>query len=214
MLGRATEFNVAWLPTLSMNDTLTVSKMSCLMSGRLDLPRANGVMHGDVALESDPHRHEDRGAHRDELRRVQQVWEELQVQGGLEVENALEELQDAAEEVPRVEADQRDQQQVKAVPHLVPTAQDCVEEQHIEPVLYASLILWGCQEHSILKLSSVLAICNKTSLSMASQLMSKTKREQYLMFEALLSRAFRVTLCQPSVSFLSSLQEELTKPSN
>ena len=39
---------------------------------------------------------------------------------GVDAEGAAEGLEDHAEEVPRVEADQRDQQQVERVTHLVP----------------------------------------------------------------------------------------------
>ena len=48
------------------------------------------------------------------------VWEEDGVGVGVDAEGAAEGLEDHAEEVPRVEADQRDQQQVERVPHLVP----------------------------------------------------------------------------------------------
>ena len=39
---------------------------------------------------------------------------------GVDAEGAAEGLEDHAEEVPRVEADERDQQQVERIPHLVP----------------------------------------------------------------------------------------------
>ena len=59
------------------------------------------------------------------------VWEEDGVCVGVDAEGAAEGLEDHAEEVPRVEADQRDQQQVERVPHLVPegekeSSNDCV----------------------------------------------------------------------------------------
>ena len=43
---------------------------------------------------------------------------------GVDAEGAAEGLEDHAEEVPRVEADERDQQQVERVPHLIPTRED------------------------------------------------------------------------------------------
>ena len=38
----------------------------------------------------------------------------------VDAEGAAKGLEDHAEEVPRVEADERDQQQVERIPHLVP----------------------------------------------------------------------------------------------
>ena len=78
------------------------------------------VVHRDVPLERDADRHEDGGAHRDALGRVQQVGEQLHVEVGEQAEAATEALQDAAEEVPAVEADERDDKQVEAVSHLIP----------------------------------------------------------------------------------------------
>ena len=43
---------------------------------------------------------------------------------GVDAEGAAEGLEDHAEEVPRVEADQRDQQQVERVTHLVPVKEN------------------------------------------------------------------------------------------
>ena len=81
---------------------------------------ADGVVDGDVALEGDADRHEDGGAHRDELRGEEYVGEEDGVGVRVDAEGAAERLEDHAEEVPRVEADERDQQQVEGIPHLVP----------------------------------------------------------------------------------------------
>ena len=48
------------------------------------------------------------------------VWEQDGVDLRVDAEGAAKGLEDHAEEVPRVEADERDQQQVERIPHLVP----------------------------------------------------------------------------------------------
>ena len=76
-------------------------------------------MYGDVSLQRDSHRHEDGGAHGDELGRVEEVREQDGVQVGRELKISTETLQDRTKQVPRVEADKGDQQQVERIPHLV-----------------------------------------------------------------------------------------------
>ena len=76
-------------------------------------------MDRDVSLERDAHRHEDAGTHGHRLSRVEQLGEEDDVEVGGHVEVAPERLQERAEQVPRVEADQGDQQAVERVTHLV-----------------------------------------------------------------------------------------------
>lgn len=79
-----------------------------------------GIVHSYVSLQRDPDRHENRCAHRHELRREEDVREEQGVEIGEELEVPPEALQDGPDKVVGVEADQGHQKEVEGVAHLVP----------------------------------------------------------------------------------------------
>ncbi len=83
-----------------------------------DLVVVEGVVDRDVSLHGDGDGHEDRRGHHHHLAGVEQVGEHERVHVGGQVEALAEALEDGAEEVARVEARQRDQQQVERVPHV------------------------------------------------------------------------------------------------
>ena len=76
-------------------------------------------MDGDVTLEGDANCHENRGAHNHTLGWIQKVGEEHCVDVSAKVETASETLQDRSKQVPAVEAQQADQQEVERIPHFV-----------------------------------------------------------------------------------------------
>ena len=69
----------------------------------------NGIVHGDVALQCDSHRHEDGSRHCNGQSRIEEVGEEIDVDQGGHVEAFPDRFQDGADEVARVHADQGDQ---------------------------------------------------------------------------------------------------------
>ena len=79
-----------------------------------------GIVNSDVSLESNSDGHEDGCAHGDTLQWVEQVGKDDDVELVVDVEATPETLQHRTQQVPRVDAKQAYQQQVKRVAHIIP----------------------------------------------------------------------------------------------
>ncbi len=83
-------------------------------------PHTYRIVNGNVAFQSDGHRHKDGPAHGHALDGVQEVGEDHGVDVGAEAEVPAEVLQDGPEQVPAVKADQGHQEHVERVAHVIP----------------------------------------------------------------------------------------------
>ena len=92
---------------------MTVVTVTCILL-------TYGIVYGDVSLESNSYGHEDGCAHGDTLQWVEQVGKDDDVELVVNVEATPETLQHRTEQVPRVDAKQAYQQQVKRVAHIIP----------------------------------------------------------------------------------------------
>lgn len=80
----------------------------------------DGVVDRDVSLQGDPNGHEDGSSHGDGQPGVQEVGEEIDVDQAGHLEALANGLENGADQVAGVHADQRDQQEVERVSHVLP----------------------------------------------------------------------------------------------
>lgn len=81
-------------------------------------------MDSCISLHCDGHRHENGGCHHDHLPRIEEVWEQVGMHSGHQLEALSDALQDGANQVAHVKDGQRDQHQVEAVAHLFVSQDD------------------------------------------------------------------------------------------
>ena len=82
--------------------------------------RTDRIVDCDISFQGDANGHEDGCAHGDAHAGIKQVGKEEGVEIGSKGEGSPEAFQDASKEVPGVETDERHQQKIETVAHLIP----------------------------------------------------------------------------------------------